>query len=325
MDWEGLNADVEMILPRNFTSGRYGSIQAVTIHHMAGDLSIEDCYRTWLNSSTSAHYAVQSDGTVGQLVNDWDTAWACGNDWANPNTISVEHANDGSWPWTVGEAALDAGAHLVAAICRKYGLGRPEWMVNVFPHSHWSATLCPGELAGSQNAEYMRRAGEWYDRMAGASGEWVRDGKGWWYRRADGSWPAGEWIALDAWYRFGADGYALTGWQLVDGKWYLFGDDCRMLTGWQSVGEKWYYLTGSGAMATGWADVDGTWYYLDESGAMQTGWLLDGGKWYWLDESGAMARSTCRSIGGKWYAFGSSGAMISGNVPTGSGGDMELG
>ena len=79
MDWEGLNADVEMILPRNFTRGRYGSIQSVTIHHMAGDLSIEDCYSTWLDSSTSAHYAVQSDGTGGQLVNDWDTAWACGN------------------------------------------------------------------------------------------------------------------------------------------------------------------------------------------------------------------------------------------------------
>lgn len=159
---------------------------------------------------------------------------------------------------------------------------------------------------------------------AGSSGEWVRDDKGWWYKRADGSWPANEWLALDAWYRFGADGYALTGWQMIDGKWYLFGDDCRMLTGWQSVGGKWYWLDYSGAMRTGWLFIDNKWYWLDDSGAMRTGWLFLGGKWYWLDESGAMAESTCRSINGKWYAFDSSGVMISGEVPTGEGGDLEL-
>ncbi|NPD33074.1 N-acetylmuramoyl-L-alanine amidase, partial [Eggerthellaceae bacterium zg-997] len=89
----------------------------------------------------------------------------CGNAWANRNTISIEHANDGRDPWTVGPQALDAGAHLTAAICLRYGLGRPEWMGNVFPHSHWSSTQCPGELAGGQRDEYMRRARAWYDHM----------------------------------------------------------------------------------------------------------------------------------------------------------------
>lgn len=167
MDWNNLEADVTKILPCHYTPGRNGSIQAVTIHHMAGDLSIDDCYRVWTNAEASAHYAVQADGTVGQLVNDWDTAWACGHDWANDNTISIEHANDGSDPWTVHPAALDAGAHLTAAICARYGLGEPTWMVNVFPHCHWSATACPGELNGSQNAEYMERAKAYYHELAG--------------------------------------------------------------------------------------------------------------------------------------------------------------
>lgn len=167
MDWNNLEADVTKILPCHYTPGRNGSIQAVTIHHMAGDLSIYDCYRVWTNAEASAHYAVQADGTVGQLVNDWDTAWACGHDWANDNTISIEHANDGSDPWTVHPAALDAGAHLTAAICARYGLGEPTWMVNVFPHCHWSATACPGELNGSQNAEYMERAKAYYHELAG--------------------------------------------------------------------------------------------------------------------------------------------------------------
>lgn len=323
MDWDNVVADQEMILPVHFTSGRTANIDKIVLHHNAGNLSIEDCYNVWCNREASAHYQVDGNGRIGQLVNDWDTAWHAGN--ANPSSIGIEHANDNFDPWTISQATLESGAHLVAALCKMYGLGEPQWCVNVFPHSYFMATSCPGEIAGSQNEQYMNRAREWYAAMTGASGEWVRDGKGWWYRRADGSWPAGEWLLLDAWYRFDDDGYAATGWREVGGKWYLFGDDCRMLTGWQSVGGKWYYLDDSGAMATGWRKVEGTWYYLDESGAMQTGWLLDGGKWYWLDESGAMARSSCRSIGGKWYAFGASGAMISGEVPTAEGGDMVLG
>lgn len=166
MDWVNLIADVEKILPCHYTAGR-DAIKGVTAHHMAGNLTIDGCYSTWASREASAHYAVQADGKIGQLVNDWDTAWACNNDWANRNTISIEHANNGSNPWTIYPAALDAGAHLVAAICLKYGLGEPKWMVNVFPHKHWSATQCPGELAGSQNAEYMEKAKRYYAELAG--------------------------------------------------------------------------------------------------------------------------------------------------------------
>lgn len=166
-DWDNVQPDVYALIDCDFTPGRDGSIQAITLHHNAGDLSIQDCHDLWERSETSAHYQVQSDGTIGQLVNDSDTAWACGNWWANSNTISIEHANDSSDPWTVWPAAVDSGAHLVAALCRYYGLGEPEWMVNVFPHSHWSSTACPGELAGSQNEDYMARAKWYYDNLEG--------------------------------------------------------------------------------------------------------------------------------------------------------------
>ena len=62
----------------------------------------------------------------------------------NTHTISIEHANNNSNPWTVFPAALESGAHLVAALCLYYILGRPQWLVNVFPHRYWSATACPG-------------------------------------------------------------------------------------------------------------------------------------------------------------------------------------
>lgn len=164
MDWENLEADTTQIIPCHYTSGRSGySINKVVIHYNAANLSVEGCYSVWSNREASAHYQVESNGRIGQLVNDWDTAWHAGDWVANCTSIGVEHANiDGGY---VTDECLDAGAHLVAAICKHYGLGRPQWCVNVFPHSYFSATQCPGRLQDDQRDAYMSRAQQWYDSM----------------------------------------------------------------------------------------------------------------------------------------------------------------
>lgn len=283
MDWKNLIADETRIIPCHYTRGRAGSIKAVTIHHMAGNLSIADCYNVWTNNEASAHYAVQADGRIGQLVNDSDTAWACGNTWANANTISIEHANNSSNPWTVHQKALDAGAHLTAAICAYYNLGEPQWMVNVFPHKHWSPTACPGELAGSQNAEYMRLAKKYYKELKGGSvgqGKWIQESSGkkrWWYRHADGS-------------------YTKNAWEKIDGLWYFFDKDGWMKTGWLSWKNNKYYLQEKSTKDF-------------KEGQMRTGWVQLKNVWYWFDDSGAAAKSTCKQINGKWYAFDSNCKM----------------
>lgn len=167
-NWDTLEADIELLLPNgvHWTSGRNGKIQFIVIHHNGGNLSTQGCYNTWLTREASAHYQVEDDGTIGQLVNDWDTAWHAADAWANANSIGIEHANSYGTNGPLSPATLDNGAHLVAALCRKYGLGRPQWMVNVFPHSHFLATECPGRLASDQNAEYMARAQAYYDGTA---------------------------------------------------------------------------------------------------------------------------------------------------------------
>ena len=168
MDWKNLNADENRIINKHYTPGRGGNrIQYVVIHHNAGVLSIAGCYNTWQTSPVSAHYQVQTDGRIGQLVHDGDTAWHAGNFAANQRSIGIEHANSAgaSAGWPISEATRENGAHLVAAICRYYGLGRPQWGVNVFPHQHFSATACPGLLATTYRDAYMRRAQEWYDAM----------------------------------------------------------------------------------------------------------------------------------------------------------------
>ena len=170
MNFDTLEADVNMLVPVHYTSGRGGNqIEFVGIHYNAGDLTVEGCYNVWLNREASAHYQVESNGRTGQLVWDGNTAWALGNFSANQKSINIEHANKADG--TITEACLDTGAHLVAALCKYYGLGRPEWMVNVFPHKHFSATSCPGQIYGSQKDAYIQRAQMWYDKMTAPAPE----------------------------------------------------------------------------------------------------------------------------------------------------------
>lgn len=163
-DWEAVEADVNKILSVHYTKGRGGrSVNKIVVHYNAGNLTVEGCYSVWQTRAASAHYQVESSGRVGQLVWDRDTAWHAG-DWdANTTSIGIEHANlsDG----TITEACLDNGAHLVAALCKSYGLGRPGWLKNVFPHKYFSATSCPGQIYGSQKDAYIQRAQHWYDVM----------------------------------------------------------------------------------------------------------------------------------------------------------------
>ena len=162
------------------------------------------------------------------------------------------------------------------------------------------------------------------------SGQWVSDSVGWWYRYADGSYPAGRAVQIgSSIYRFGADGYMRTGWVSEAGSWfyhdalgaqasgwvwdgsswyYLDPATGRMVTGWLLDGLTWYYLMpGSGAMATGWVKDGSSWYFMAPSGALTTGWLKDGGFWYYLStDSGAMYTGG-HWIGWKWYYFAENG------------------
>ena len=90
-----------------------------------------------------------------------------------------------------------------------------------------------------------------------SNGEWVKDEKGWWYKRQDGSYPKSSWgyeayNGQSYWYYFLDSGYMAAGWVDLNGsKYYLFpGSDGwmgRMLTGWQWVdGYCYYFGTDSG-------------------------------------------------------------------------------
>ncbi len=215
------------------------------------------------------------------------------------------------------------------------------WRVNSDPssrsddglyHEHFDAKL-PSVLSklGGDPATIQLVVWDWVDNTATSSvslkaedtpapaptpkaGVWKWDGRGWWYRYEDGSYPADAAVVIDgSTYRFDASGYMRTGWVKDQGAWYYHSSSGAQTTGWVFSGARWYYLSpDSGVMVTGWVQVGSTWYYLNPSdGAMVTGWLQEGGHWYYLQSgSGAMVTGWLK-IWGTWYHFADNGQLIS--------------
>lgn len=154
-------------------------------------------------------------------------------------------------------------------------------------------------------AKYNNNPGDWSEasdynfisenqaQSSAVGGNWVQDGRGWWYSYSSGGYPVSTWRQINgAWYYFDKTGYMMTGWQRLDGSWYYLQPSGAMTTGWQAINGRWYYMNGSGVMQTGWQDINGRRYYLDGSGAMLTGWQYIDGSWYCMDASGALYTST---------------------------------
>lgn len=97
----------------------------------------------------------------------------------------------------------------------------------------------------------------------------MHDSVGWWWRRADGTYPTSQWVG-------------------IGGARYYFYDDGYMATGWVRDGADWFFLAPSGALVGGWLKDGGSWYYLDpDTGVMRTAPLEQGGRRYEFTASGA--------------------------------------
>lgn len=168
--WKTLTPDVTQLVPVHYSPGRGGNrVSMVVIHHNAGNLSVEDCYRTWLTREASAHFQVESSGRVGQLVKLSDTAWHAG-DWnSNTRSIGIEVANCGGAAegWPVSDTAVVTAARLTAAICAHFKLGEPNSGANVRYHSDFYSTACPGQLAPGKplNKKFMAEAKRFYREL----------------------------------------------------------------------------------------------------------------------------------------------------------------
>lgn len=136
----------------NYTKGRDGrSIEAITIHHMAGRLTAEQCGRIFQAKGRygSSHYGVGYDGSIANYVDEEDTAWTNSNWDSNCKSVTIETSdNDNSW--YVNDTTLNSLIKLVADIAKRRNLGKLVPGKNLTWHSMFTNTTCPGDYLRSK-------------------------------------------------------------------------------------------------------------------------------------------------------------------------------
>ena len=195
------------------------AIDTITIHCMAGNLTVETCGSLFSRSSTqaSSNYGVGSDGRIGLYVEEKDRSWATSSRSNDNRAVTIEVANDGGEPdWHVSDAALNSLIKLVADICKRNNIKKLKWQndssligqvdqQNMTVHRWFDCKACPGDYLMSKHS-YI--ANEVNKILSGQSGKWVQDSKGWKYILSDGSCYKSCWQEIDSkWYYFGSSGY----------------------------------------------------------------------------------------------------------------------
>lgn len=165
--------DVTILSP-NCNSPRNNSIHKITIHHMAGCLSVERCGELFANPDRqgSSNYGIDSDGRVGLYVNEGDRAWTSSSPDNDNQAVTIEVANSeygGEWP--VSDAAYEKLIDLCVDICERNGIDRLNFTGdatgNLTMHKYFAATNCPGpylearfpEIADRVNARLLNDDG----------------------------------------------------------------------------------------------------------------------------------------------------------------------
>ena len=141
---------------KNNTYNPTGKIDAIVIHHMAGNLTVEQCGNIFAAASrqASSNYGVGTDGRVACYVEEENRAWTSGSREIDYRAITIEVANDGGDPdWHVSDKALESLVNLCTDICKRHGF-RPTYTGDktgsLHMHKWYAATACPGPYLGGK-------------------------------------------------------------------------------------------------------------------------------------------------------------------------------
>lgn len=245
-------------------------ITDITIHHMAGNLTVEQCGNVFQTREASAHYGIDGKGRIGQYVDEKYAAWANANAASNRRSVTIELANDEiGGNWHVSDMAISKCIELCVDICKRNGIARLNYTGdtsgNLTRHNMFYATACPGPYLQSK---FPYIAQEVNKRLTNG---WVKSGSYWYYYK-NGSLLKNEWIKDNS-------------------KWYYLGSDGKMYASkWLNWKSEWYYLKSNGAMASSeWVEDPKGWCYCGSDGKMLKGaWLRWKNNFYYLDGKGYM-------------------------------------
>ena len=156
----------------NRSSPRMSKIDTITIHCMAGNLSVESCGASFAKSSrkASSNYGIGSDGRIACYVGEEDRSW-CSSNGANDNrAITIEVANDGGADtgWHVSDKAYKSLISLLVDICKRNHITKLVWSnnkndrvnhkngCNMTVHRDFANKSCPGDYLYSLHSKIAK-------------------------------------------------------------------------------------------------------------------------------------------------------------------------
>jgi len=141
----------------NSTNPRNHAIDTITIHCMAGDLSIEVCGNVFTpTGGSSSNYGIGSDGRIGMYVEEKNRSWCSSSASNDHRAVTIEVANSAGEPdWPVSDTAYAALVDLVTDICKRNGIKKLLWQgdkdligqiekQNMTVHRWFAKKACPG-------------------------------------------------------------------------------------------------------------------------------------------------------------------------------------
>lgn len=164
-------------LSPNHSGKRNHKIDTITIHCMAGNLSVESCGAMFSRTTAqaSSNYGIGSDGRIALYVDEGNRSWATSSRSNDHRAVTIEVANNGGAPdWPVSDKAYAALLDLVTDICKRNGIKELKWKgdktlvgkveeQNMTVHRWFAAKACPGNYLynrhGEIAAEVNRRLG----------------------------------------------------------------------------------------------------------------------------------------------------------------------
>lgn len=140
------------------SSPRKHIIDTVTIHCMAGNLSVETCGQIFQKRNASSNYGIGSDGRIALYVDEKDRSWATSSASNDNRAVTIEVANDGGAPdWHISDAAYRSLINLLADICKRNNIKKLVWSTNksdrvnhrngcnMTCHRDYANKACPGD------------------------------------------------------------------------------------------------------------------------------------------------------------------------------------
>ena len=146
-------------LSPNCTKPRNNTIDTITIHTMAGNLSVETCGELFADPKreASSNYGIDSNGRIAMYVEEQNRSWCSSNKSNYMRSVTIEVASINNKDYKCSDKAYKSLVELCADICRRNNINKLIWSTdkntrinhlngcNMTVHRDFKNKSCPGE------------------------------------------------------------------------------------------------------------------------------------------------------------------------------------